>query len=322
MPNVLDSVLPPDVTRTAVTVGTFDGVHRGHQFILAALAAAARERDLKSVLITFEPHPLEIVNPTAAPLLLTIGDEKLEVVAESGIDYLAIVPFTRALANLEAEPFVRDVLWSRFRMQYLMMGHDHGFGRNRSGNAATVQMLAREIGFEVDVRPPIGVDDGPPVSSTAIRRAIAGGDLERARLALGRFYSAGGRVIEGEQRGAALGFRTINVPLPSHRKLLPPFGVYAVRVQTPHGAFDGMLNLGGRPTFGDERPLLEAHLFDVTVDLYGAPVRIDFVTRMRDTIRFPSPDALRAQLQQDERHAREALRSARNSGLTLATRAV
>lgn len=310
VPNVRDSALPPDVTRTAVTVGTFDGVHRGHQFILAALVAAARPRDLKSVLITFEPHPLEIVNPTAAPLLLTVGDEKLEVIAESGVDYFAVVPFTRALANLEANSFVKDVLCGRFRMQYLMMGHDHGFGRNRSGNASTMQRLAKEMGFEVDVRPPIGVGDGPAVSSTAIRRAIAGGDLDRARLALGRFYSVSGRVIPGEQRGASLGFRTINVPLPSHRKLLPPFGVYAVRVQTPRGAFGGMLNLGTRPTFDDERSLLEAHLFDVSLDLYDATVRIDFVARLRDTQRFPSPEALRAQLAEDERQARAALRTA------------
>ncbi|MGQ0640713.1 MAG: riboflavin biosynthesis protein RibF [Gemmatimonadaceae bacterium] len=309
--SILPSALPPDVAWTAVTVGTFDGVHRGHQFLLDALAQAARARELKSLLVTFEPHPLEIVNPTAAPLLLTVGDEKLEVISESGIDYLAIVPFTRGLANMAAEDFVREVLCRRFRMQYLMMGHDHGFGRNRSGNAATMHTLGGELGFEVDVRPPIGVGDGPPVSSTGIRRAIAGGDLERARVALGRSYSVSGRVIAGEQRGAALGFRTINVPLPSHRKLLPPFGVYAVRVQTPHGAFGGMLNLGPRPTFGDDRPLLEAHLFDVAIDLYGAPVRIDFVRRMRDTQRFANADALRAQLQFDADSARAILRDDR-----------
>jgi len=303
----LDSALPPDVAWTAVTVGTFDGVHRGHQFLLGALAQAARDRQLKSLLLTFDPHPLEVVNPTAAPLLLTVGDEKLEVISESGIDYLAVIPFTRALANLEAEEFVRDVLCRNFRMQYLLMGHDHGFGRNRSGNAATMQTLGKELGFEVDVRPPIGVGDGPPVSSTAIRRAIAGGDLDRARAALGRSYSVSGRVIAGDQRGAALGFRTINVPLPSHRKLLPPFGVYAVRVQTPYGPYGGMLNLGSRPTFGDDKPLLEAHLFDVTIDLYDAPVRIDFVRRMRDTQRFPDAAALRAQLQIDADSARAIL---------------
>ncbi len=303
----MDSALPPDVPWTAVTVGTFDGVHRGHQFLLGALAQAARERDLKSLLITFDPHPLEVVNPTAAPLLLTVGDEKLEVISESGIDYLAVVPFTRALANLEADAFVRDVLCRNFRMQYLMMGHDHGFGRNRSGNAATMQTLGTELGFEVDVRPPIGIGDGPPVSSTAIRRAIAGGALDRARAALGRSYSVSGRVVAGDQRGAALGFRTINVPLPSYRKLLPPFGVYAVRVQTPYGPYGGMLNLGPRPTFGDDKPLLEAHLFDVTIDLYEAPVRIDFVRRMRDTQRFPDAAALRAQLQIDADSARAIL---------------
>jgi riboflavin kinase / FMN adenylyltransferase len=310
------SSLPPDVLRTALTVGTFDGMHRGHQFLLAELVRAARARDLKSLLVTFDPHPLEIVNPTAAPLLLTVGDEKLEVIGETGIDYVAIVPFTRSLANLEAERFVRDVLCGRFRMHYLLMGHDHGFGRNRSGNADTMRQLGGEIGFEVDVRPPIGVDDGPPVSSTAIRRAIArrmavdetGGDLARARLSLGRHYSVSGRVVAGEQRGAALGFRTINVPMPSHRKLMPPFGVYAVLVQTPAGPFGGMLNLGGRPTFGDEQPLLEAHLFDVSLDLYDAPVRIDFVRRLRDTQRFPDADALRAQLVRDAEAARTALR--------------
>jgi riboflavin kinase/FMN adenylyltransferase len=301
------SALPPDVAWTAVTVGTFDGVHRGHQFLLGALRQAAQERDLRSLLITFEPHPLEIVNPTAAPLLLTVGDEKLEVISESGIDYLAIVPFTRGLANLAAEDFVREVLCRRFRMQYLLMGHDHGFGRNRAGNAATMRTLGKELGFEVDVRPPIGIDDGPPISSTAIRRAIAGGDLDRARAALGRSYAVSGRVVAGDQRGAALGFRTINVPIPSHRKLLPPFGVYAVRVQTPSGAFGGMLNLGPRPTFGDDKPLLEAHLFDVTIDLYGAPVRIDFVRRMRDTQRFPDAAALRTQLQIDAAAARAIL---------------
>lgn len=296
--------LPPDVAWTAVTVGTFDGVHRGHQFLLASLAQAARERDCKSLLVTFDPHPLEIVNPTAAPLLLTVGDEKLEVIAESGIDYLAVVPFTRALANMEAETFVREVLCRRFRMQFLLMGHDHGFGRNRSGNAATMQMLGTELGFEVDVRPPIGIGDGLPVSSTAIRRAIAGGDLERARQALGRDYSVSGRVVAGSQRGGELGFRTINVPIPSHRKLLPPFGVYAVRVQTPRGAYAGMLNLGGRPTFGDDKPLLEAHLFDVEIDLYDAPVRMDFVQRLRDTQPFADAAALKAQLARDAEAAR------------------
>ncbi|MEW5917822.1 MAG: riboflavin biosynthesis protein RibF [Gemmatimonadota bacterium] len=303
----MDSALPPDVAWTAITVGTFDGVHRGHQYLLSSLAQAARERDLKSLLVTFDPHPLEVVNPTAAPLLLTVGDEKLEVISESGIDYLAIVPFTRALANLDAESFVRDILCRRFRMQFLLMGHDHGFGRNRAGNAATMQMLGRELGFEVDVRPAIGVDQGPPVSSTAIRRAIAGGDLERARLALGRPYSVSGNVVAGDSRGASLGFRTINVPSPSYRKLLPPFGVYVVRVQTPHGSFGGMLNLGTRPTFEDTTALLEAHLFDVSINLYGAPVRIDFVRRMRDTQRFPDAAALRAQLEIDAAMARGIL---------------
>lgn len=308
MPNAAyQSGLPPHVTRTAITVGSFDGVHRGHQDVFARLVARARGLGVPSLLVTFDPHPLEVVNPAAAPPLLTVGDEKLEVLAESGVDYVAVLPFTPALARLEAREFVDEILIGRFRMHDLLMGHDHGFGRNRGGNLEVMRQLGRARGFEVDVVPAVTIDDGPPISSTAIRRAVAGGDLDRAQAALGRPYAVGGRVTRGEQRGRLLGYPTINVPLPSPRKLLPPQGVYAVRVQTPRGPFDGMLNLGPRPTFGDSEVLIEVHLFGGVGDLYGARVRIDFVARLRDTIRFDGPAALVAQLGQDAVNARAAL---------------
>jgi riboflavin kinase/FMN adenylyltransferase len=301
------SGLPPDVTRTAVTVGSFDGVHRGHQDVLRQLVARARNLGVKSLLVTFDPHPLEIVNPAAAPRLLTVGDEKLEVLAESGVDFVAVLPFTPALAGYSAERFVDEILLGRFRMHDLLMGSDHRFGHNRSGDVATMRRLGSERGFDVSVVPAVTVNGGQAVSSTAIRRAVAGGDLEGAFRGLGRYYSLGGRVGVGARRGRVIGFPTANVPVPNPRKLLPPEGVYAVRVQTPMGPHDGMLNLGPRPTFGDTEAVVEAHLFDADLDLYGARVRIDFVARLRDTQKFSGVEALVAQLNRDATQARRVL---------------
>jgi riboflavin kinase / FMN adenylyltransferase len=303
------SGLPADVTRTALTVGSFDGVHRGHQDVLRQLVARARELGVHSMLVTFDPHPLEVVNPAAAPRLLTVGDEKLEVLAESGIDFVAVLPFTSALAAFSAERFVDEILLERFRMHDLLMGYDHRFGHNRSGDAATMRRLGAERGFQVSVVPPVTVNGGQSVSSTGIRRAVAGGDLDGASRGLGRYYSLGGRVVEGARRGRQLGFPTANVAVPGPRKLLPPEGVYAIRAQTPMGPYDGMLNLGPRPTFGDAESVVEAHLFDANLDLYGQRLRIDFVARLRDTQRFSGIEALKAQLEKDAVAAKSLLRT-------------
>ena len=305
--NADQSGLPRGVDGTVITVGTFDGVHCGHRDVLERIVNRSRELNTASVLVTFDPHPLEIVNPAAAPLLLTTADEKLEVLAETGIDYLAVVPFTRTLAAYSAEDFVELVLRRRFRMRELFIGYDHGFGRQRAGNVNVLRSLGRRDGFAVEVIDPVSTPDGQAVSSTAIRRAIAGGDLAKAAVGLGRPYSVSGKVIRGAGRGARIGFPTVNLGAPPARKLLPPEGVYAVRVQTPAGALGGMMNLGPRPTFGDTAVSLEAHLFDVERDFYGAQVRIDFVSRLRSTRKFSSAERLQQQLRQDERDARNAL---------------
>lgn len=301
------SGLPPYVKATVITVGTFDGVHLGHRDVIERLVARARLLKVPSVLVTFEPHPLQIVNPSAAPLVLTSHDEKLEVLAETGIDYMAVVPFTSELSAFSAEEFVELVLRKRFRMTELLIGYDHGFGRQRAGNVDVLRTLGERDGFRVDVVAPVSTPDGHSVSSTSIRRAVAGGDLDRARAALGRLYSVTGRVIPGAQRGRTIGFPTLNLGPPPPRKLLPPEGVYAVRVQTPRGPVGGMMNLGPRPTFGDAATSLEAHLFDTAGDFYGANVRIDFLSRLRETRKFASAQQLGLQLRLDERDARNAL---------------
>ena len=302
-----DSGLPPHINATVVTVGTFDGVHRGHRDVIEKLVARARALDVASVLVTFEPHPLEVVNPMAAPLLLTLHDEKLEVLAETGLDYVAVLPFTASLAAYSAEDFVELVLRRCFRLRELLIGYDHGFGRQRAGNVGVLRTLGERDGFKVDVVDPVSTAEGLSVSSTSIRRAIAGGDLIRAAEALGRPYSVSGKVVRGAQRGRTVGFPTINLGPPRPRKLLPPEGVYAVRVQTPSGPFGGMMNLGPRPTFGDTATSLEVHLFDTSGDLYGQYVRIDFVARLRETRKFASAKQLTKQLTHDEREARNAL---------------
>ena len=302
-----ESGLPPNVVGTVVTVGTFDGVHRGHQDVLARLVAKAQREGLPALVVTFDTHPLEVVRPGTAPPLLTVADEKIEVMAETGVDYLGMLPFTTALAVYPADRFVDDILRARFRMRSLLIGHDHGFGRGRAGDVDVLRALGAERGFEVEVVPPVALGGGGAVSSTAIRRAIAAGDLAAAEDGLGRPYSLSARVVHGEKRGRLLGYPTINLSAPAARKLLPPEGVYAVRVATPSGEFGGMMNLGARPTFGDAALSLEAHLFDAAGDWYGARVRVEFAARLRATRKFESADALVAQLGEDAAAARRAL---------------
>ncbi|MBA3645815.1 MAG: bifunctional riboflavin kinase/FAD synthetase [Gemmatimonadaceae bacterium] len=309
-----DSALPPNVTETVVTVGTFDGVHRGHRDVVEKLVARAGKLGIASVLVTFDPHPMEVVNPAAAPLLLTTREEKLEVLAETGLEYLAVVPFTHALSTYSAEEFVSRVLTRCFRMKELLIGYDHGFGRQRAGNADVLTELGKKEGFAVEVIPPVAARNGQSISSTSIRRAVAGGDLERAAESLGRAYSVSGEVIPGDKRGRTIGFPTLNLGPPPPRKLLPPEGVYAVRAQTPNGQLGGMMNLGPRPTFDDTATSLEAHLFDSAGELYGQTVRLDFVARLRETRKFSSSEALREQLKLDEKNARRALTLHSNPG--------
>ncbi|HEY7472094.1 MAG TPA: bifunctional riboflavin kinase/FAD synthetase [Gemmatimonadota bacterium] len=299
----------PGNRRTTITVGTFDGIHRGHQAVLTEIVERARAADRAAVLVTFDPHPLEIVAPERAPALLTTADERRLLWPLFGLDYVHLVRFTEAVRQMSPEAFVREVLIARLRVGELVIGYDHGFGKDRSGDVDVLRRLGSELGFAVDVVGPVEAGS-EPVSSSRVRRAVEAGDLAAAELALGRRYSALGRVERGAGRGRELGFPTANVRLEDPRKCLPPDGVYAVRVELDGELHDGMANLGGRPTFGESERALEAHLLDWDGrPLYGARPAVEFVARLRSGVRFDGPRELARQLEADRRAARVALRA-------------
>lgn len=301
-------VLPPLPSGSVVTVGAFDGVHVGHQAVLANVVTRARRHDRAAVLVTFEPHPAEVLRPETAPARLALPDERREILAQLGLDYAVVLRFDRTFAARSAEEFVREVVVARCRCRELVVGPDHGFGRDREGGLELLRRLGDELGFAVEVVPPVQ-RHGDRISSTRLRALIAAGRLPEAAHGLGRPYAVTGVVERGAGRGRTIGVPTANLAIPA-RKQLPPDGVYAVRVEWAGGMADGMLNQGSRPTFGDGRRALEAHLFDFDGELYGRTIRIVWATRLREVRRFPSPAALRDQLERDRTAARQALAGA------------
>jgi riboflavin kinase/FMN adenylyltransferase len=281
-------------------------VHLGHQAVLEEIARRAEAADRESVLVTFEPHPLEVVNPQAAPPLLTTGPERREILAQTPLDLAYFLRFDRQVAGMSPEEFVRLVLLERCGMRELVIGHDHGFGRGRSGDVETLRHLGAVHGFEVDVVAPVDFGD-QHVSSSRVRRAVAGGDLASAARMLGRPYTVSGVVGHGAGRGRQLGVPTVNLTEVPPQKLLPPDGVYAVEVEWRGGRAGGMMNQGPRPTFADGRRALEANLFDFEGDLYGEWVRITWVKRLRDVERFASVQQLKEQIERDRVDAQAAL---------------
>lgn len=298
----VESGLPPDVGGTVVTVGTFDGVHLGHRAVLEEIELRARRRGLRSVLVTFDRHPLTVVRPEDSPDLLTTPDEKKAILAQTGLDYVAFLPFTPALSRYTPDQFIRLVLLDRFRVEELVIGWDHGFGRSRSGSIDTARQLGSELGFAVDVVPAV-TSGQRNVSSTSIRSRLRAGDVEEARRQLGRPYSFRGPVVHGLGRGRGLGFPTANIRAPAGRKLLPKAGIYAVRASLRTEIRDGLLHLGPRPTFVGSPPSIELYLLDFDRDIYGEDIQVDFLTRLRDVEPFANAAELIAQMQRDRERA-------------------
>lgn len=287
--------------RSVVTVGAFDGVHLGHQTLLREVRERADVQGDQAVVVTFEPHPGAVLGN--APARLTPRLERSEILAELGVDRVHVLRFDAALASLSAERFVRDVLVDRCGIRELVIGSDSGFGHAREANSRTLPGLGKRFGFAVRLVGPVPDEEGRPISSSGIRQALSDGDLAQAGRWLGRPYRLTARVVPGAGRGQTIGFRTINLEGPNPEKQLPPDGVYAARVEWGGGTAGAMLNQGSRPTVGDARRSIEAHLFDWSGDLYGKTVRIEWVQRIRETKRFESLDALKQQLMRDREAA-------------------
>lgn len=302
----LPSGLPQDGRGAVVTVGTFDGVHRGHWAVLQEIRSRAAESGRRSLLVTFHPHPLQIVRPDEAPPLLTTPVEKKEILAESGLDYAVFLTFSHVLAGYPPRRFVEEILVGRLKVSELVIGYDHGFGRGRSGDVRTLRAIGVELGFAVDVVAPV-LARGDPISSSRIRKALLARDMEEAWEGLGRPYSLRGMVVRGDGRGRRLGFPTANLWIPVNGKLIPPPGVYAVRAALRQGTFGGAIHVGPRPTFTGSPPTVELHLLDFEGDLYGHEIRVEFLRFLREVRPFASAAALVEQMRSDVAETRQVL---------------
>ncbi len=287
---------------SAVTIGTYDGVHLGHRAIIATLVSDAKARGLRSVVITFEPHPRLVLGKTnGAPIfLLSTLDEKLHVLESLGVDCVIVIHFTKEFSETPAETFVEDVLVKQIGLAEIVIGYDHMFGKNRGGSFETLARLAEKHHFAVRQIPEQKVDEHH-LSSTAIRRFLESGEIEHANKLLGSPYQLSAVVIEGDKRGRTIGFPTANL-LPPTAKLIPKIGVYAVEVEVENKRYSGMMNIGTRPTVQAQSSVaIEAHLLEFNGDLYGKELTVRFLARLRDEQKFSSLDALKAQLERDKR---------------------
>lgn len=292
-----------------VALGNFDGVHVGHQALVAAVVARARALGGSAGALTFEPHPARVLHPERAPAALLTPDQKARLLAEAGIERLAVLPFDRALAALSPDEFARRVLKDALGAQAVLVGENFRFGRGRSGGVGELRRLGAELGFEVASLPPVSFD-GRPVSSTRIREALGRGEVELAGALMGRPYFVEGQVVRGDARGHALGFPTAN--LEPWNELLPRHGVYAARcgVGGEPAVRPAVVNLGRRPTFDGREVRAEAHILGFEGDLYGCALRLDFIARLRDERRFDGPGALVEQIRADVAEARRVLEMA------------
>ncbi len=302
--------LPP--WRAVLTIGGFDGVHRGHQALLAVLREAAREFQARPVVVTFDPLPRAVLRNKHENFYLTLADEKVALLAQHGAHGVLLLPFDRELAARPGRAFIAE-LHARLRFPCLCVGYNFALGRNREGDVTALRAWGAEMGYQVRVVGPITVPGLGVVSSSRIREALAQGRVDRAARFLGRWYALQGPVVPGDARGRALGFPTANLE-PDPRKALPARGVYATWAWVGDEPWPAVVNIGYRPTFGPTpRPRVEAHLLDFQGDLYGRHLRLEFVQRLREERSFPSVDALRAQIARDVQRAREVLSHVRAS---------
>jgi riboflavin kinase/FMN adenylyltransferase len=299
----------------ALTIGNFDGVHLGHQALFRKVVELASERGAHSVALTFDPHPLQVLRPDNPPKLISTFEQKIEQIEHAGIDVLICLPFTMELASTTATDFVEKILVETLGIKDLVVGYDYALGKGREGNIDFLRKKGQELGFKTHVVPAVVVD-GMVVSSTNVRKLVAEGEMRKVAKLLGRYYQIRGIVQRGMQRGGpVVGFPTANLKINSE-DLCPKPGVYVVQAIYDTHCYGGVVNIGVNPTFGDQELRAEVHIFDFSKDIYGHPLKVNLIQRIRDEKRFSGPDELREQISRDVEQAKVIL--AREEGLETA----
>lgn len=291
-----------------VSQGTFDGVHKAHKVILSRLKEIAANQNGETLLITFEPHPRMVLFPNDHGLkLLNTQEEKIELLNSVGIDNLLVIPFTKDFSRQSSLQFIRDVVVEKIGAKVLVVGYDHRFGKNREGSFENLQEYSNLYGFDL-VRIPEQDVENVAVSSSKIRSALLIGDIEQATKYLDRFYSIEGKVIEGKKLGRTLGFPTANIKVVDENKLIPADGIYAVNVFIRKKQYGGMMNIGNNPTIANKGRSLEVNIFEFDESIYNEKIKIEFVDKLRDEIKFDSISELQSQLIKDKLQATEVLK--------------
>lgn len=293
-------------TNTVLTLGNFDGLHLGHQELIKMVMKRARETGAVSMVVTFRPHPLKILAPDKCPPLISIYEEKIALFEKLGLDVLVKIPFTVDFASMSPEDFTRKVLCELLGAKEIFVGYNYRFGKGRTGNVGTLKKLGKQCGFVVREVEQVSFD-GEVISSTKIRKLLAEGSVEQAARLLGRDYAITGVVVKGDGRGKGLGFPTANIA-PKHA-IIPANGVYAVRFFVREKFYDGIANIGLRPTFDENRLTIEVHVLDFNEDIYGEEISLYFVGRIREERKFKGPDDLVRQIASDIGTARNMLAS-------------
>jgi riboflavin kinase/FMN adenylyltransferase len=294
-----------DFTAPVVTIGSYDGLHLGHQAIIKRVIELAREAKGEAVVLTFEPHPVKFLHPELHIPLITPYRKKMLLLAQFGVDVTINLPFSENIARMSAEEFIREIVQRRIAPCQVVVGFNFTFGKGRTGSPEELKKIGERLGFGVEIIPPFQVA-GEVVSSTRIRDLIVRGDIKEANRMLGSNFFMLGKVIHGHARGKGLGFPTANLEIT--QDLYPKDGVYAATVMVDERTYDGVLNIGTNPTFGDEQLAVEVFLFDYQGDLYGKELQVALVDKLRDEQTFPSADALVRQMKQDIHRAKEILR--------------
>lgn len=301
----------PALRRAVITIGTFDGVHSGHRYIIQQLQETAAACEGETVIITFDPHPREVLQPGGPPVkLLTTLDEKIELLSKEGIDHLVIVPFTRAFSELSAQAYLEEFLIEKFNPHTIIIGYDHRFGHNREGGLELLEAEQNRYGFQL-VEIPQQVVHDLAVSSTKIRKSLQEGNIQLANELLGYPYFVEGTVIHGDKMGRQLGFPTANIAVSDIRKLIPVEGIYAIRVYLDRQSspLNGVMSIGTRPTFNGADLRVEAHIFDFSQEIYDKVIRVELISYIRANQKFDNIDALVAQMHKDSQEARTVLAS-------------